>query len=197
VHSTVSILVFLVVTPCELMGRYQRFGGIYCHLHGVTSQNSNINIFTAVITSNLTVHCRLKTWQFSKVSIYKLLTVLWLKSHQNVVRVFYIFPQILKKILSGSMTPSRLKDIYNINTMTQLWLLFIHFKGNNESYFRKCCCWYYLLCILYIIWLIFYIVIRILFNFLHVINSETSFISESLLDVRAWGKTCDMIKYKT
>jgi hypothetical protein len=30
----ITVLVFWVVTPCELAGRYQRFGGTYClHLH--------------------------------------------------------------------------------------------------------------------------------------------------------------------
>jgi hypothetical protein len=43
-----SMLVFCVVTPCGLIGRYQRFGDTYCfHLqcllssqYGVTTQNT-------------------------------------------------------------------------------------------------------------------------------------------------------------
>jgi hypothetical protein len=60
-----SKLVFWVLTPCGLVGRYQRFGGTYyLHLqtfvaiyntnpHDVTKQTTNIDIFTAVRTSYL------------------------------------------------------------------------------------------------------------------------------------------------
>jgi hypothetical protein len=57
------MLVFWVVTPCGLIGRHQSFGrnedgsgmfllnvGIY---HAVTTHKTNIDIFTAVRTSNL------------------------------------------------------------------------------------------------------------------------------------------------
>jgi hypothetical protein len=63
------MLVFWVVTPCGLLGRYQRFRGTYClHLqpmkcwylptspHGVTTQKTNTDIFTAVRISNLVMH---------------------------------------------------------------------------------------------------------------------------------------------
>jgi hypothetical protein len=70
-----SMVIFRVVTPCGLVGGYQRFGGTYClylqsskwtqyvHLklgyphsspYGVTTQNITIGIFTALRTSNLT-----------------------------------------------------------------------------------------------------------------------------------------------
>jgi hypothetical protein len=35
------MLIFWVVTPCELVGRYQRFGGTYClHLEGYIQINT-------------------------------------------------------------------------------------------------------------------------------------------------------------
>jgi hypothetical protein len=55
-HFCQIMLVFWVVTPCRLEGRYQHFGGMYClHLqgrrwylptstHGVTTQKTNIGI---------------------------------------------------------------------------------------------------------------------------------------------------------
>jgi hypothetical protein len=65
------MLFFCVVTPCGLVDRYQRIGGTYClHIQGimaspipwnlpkiphrVTTKNYNIDIFTAVRTSNVT-----------------------------------------------------------------------------------------------------------------------------------------------
>jgi hypothetical protein len=54
------MFVFWVVTRCELVDRYQLFGKTYCiHLqvpdspHGVTTEKTNIQIFTAVRKSNL------------------------------------------------------------------------------------------------------------------------------------------------
>jgi hypothetical protein len=49
------MLVFWVVTPCGLVGRYQRIGGTYClHLQPcVRIEKTNIVIFNAVRTSNL------------------------------------------------------------------------------------------------------------------------------------------------
>jgi hypothetical protein len=46
------------MSPCRLVGRYQRFGGTYClHVptiqHGATTRKTNIDIFT---TENLTSH---------------------------------------------------------------------------------------------------------------------------------------------
>jgi hypothetical protein len=63
----ISTLVFWVVTPCGLVGRYQRFGGTHCHHlqhfgrllqyvppkrwyiptspHGVTTQKTSINAY--------------------------------------------------------------------------------------------------------------------------------------------------------
>jgi hypothetical protein len=50
--KTMLMLEFVAVTPCELLGRYQRFWGTYClHLHGwrpasphvVTTQKANID----------------------------------------------------------------------------------------------------------------------------------------------------------
>jgi hypothetical protein len=51
----ISMFVLWVVTSCELVARYQRFGRISClHLQGfVTTQKTNIYIYTAVKTSNL------------------------------------------------------------------------------------------------------------------------------------------------
>jgi hypothetical protein len=49
---------FWVVTPCRLVGRYQRFGETY-YLHGVATQN--IVILTAFRTSNLTVFVKTLT----------------------------------------------------------------------------------------------------------------------------------------
>jgi hypothetical protein len=38
-----SILVLWIVTPCGLVGTYQRFGETYClHLQGVTRKKNNI-----------------------------------------------------------------------------------------------------------------------------------------------------------
>jgi hypothetical protein len=56
---TVDIVVLGVVTPCSLVGGYQRFGGTYSlHLqgtilHSATTQKTTVDIFTAVTTSNL------------------------------------------------------------------------------------------------------------------------------------------------
>jgi hypothetical protein len=67
------MLLFWVVTACELVGRYQRFGGTYCPTQperwrqyvspkrwylstssqAVTIQKTNIDVFTAVRTSDL------------------------------------------------------------------------------------------------------------------------------------------------
>jgi hypothetical protein len=50
---------FWAVTLCGLVGTYLRFGETYCfHLqaHGVTTENNNTIIFTAVKTSNVTVY---------------------------------------------------------------------------------------------------------------------------------------------
>jgi hypothetical protein len=57
------MLVFCVVTPCGVVGSYRCFGKTYClHLqkwyiptspHGVATQKTNIDIFTAVKTSDL------------------------------------------------------------------------------------------------------------------------------------------------
>jgi hypothetical protein len=39
-----SISVFWAVTPCGLVGRYQRFGGIYClHVQDAETQKTNID----------------------------------------------------------------------------------------------------------------------------------------------------------
>jgi hypothetical protein len=69
------MLVFWIITPCELVGRYRRFWGTYWSVfkpwrwrqylppkrrylptspYGVATQKTNIDIFTAVRTSNLT-----------------------------------------------------------------------------------------------------------------------------------------------
>jgi hypothetical protein len=62
------MVTFWVLTPCGLAGGYQCFGGTYylpedrCNMflrnvgtrpRGVTNQKTNIDIFTAVRTSNL------------------------------------------------------------------------------------------------------------------------------------------------
>jgi hypothetical protein len=58
---------FWVVTPRELVGRYQRLGETYClqllltSPHGVTTQKNNIDISTSVRTSN-----PIQTYQISK-----------------------------------------------------------------------------------------------------------------------------------
>jgi hypothetical protein len=50
------VLILWVVTPCGLAGRYQRFGKTHClHHQGVTTQKTNIDVFTAVRTSNLNI----------------------------------------------------------------------------------------------------------------------------------------------
>jgi hypothetical protein len=67
------MMLFWVLTPCRLVGRYQRFGETHClhlqggqdvspkrwyvptSLHGVTTHKNNIVILTAVRTSNLSV----------------------------------------------------------------------------------------------------------------------------------------------
>jgi hypothetical protein len=39
----ISMLVFWVVTPCGFVGRYKRFGGIYCiHLQGLRPTSTKI-----------------------------------------------------------------------------------------------------------------------------------------------------------
>jgi hypothetical protein len=49
-----SIVVFWVVKPCDLVGDYKCFGGTYrLRLPGVTTQNNKISIFTVMRTSNL------------------------------------------------------------------------------------------------------------------------------------------------
>jgi hypothetical protein len=60
------VLFFWVVTPCRLVGRYQSFGetyclhlrnGIYLRIHTASQpKKNNVVIFTAVRTSNLTLH---------------------------------------------------------------------------------------------------------------------------------------------
>jgi hypothetical protein len=45
------MLVFYIVTPCGLLGRYQRFGKKYClYLQGITTQKTNNDTFRAVGT---------------------------------------------------------------------------------------------------------------------------------------------------
>jgi hypothetical protein len=52
-----SMMVFWVVTPCGIVSRYQRFGGTQTTVPifslGVTTHKTNIDIFTAVRTSDL------------------------------------------------------------------------------------------------------------------------------------------------
>jgi hypothetical protein len=52
-----SVLVFWVVMPSGLIGRYQRFGGTCClHLQGLTvhtTQKTNSEVFTAVRTTDI------------------------------------------------------------------------------------------------------------------------------------------------
>jgi hypothetical protein len=62
-----SLLVFWVVTPCGLVGRYQRFRkeewgsmflrnvGIYVQVHMALLDKTKIDIFTAVRNSDLTI----------------------------------------------------------------------------------------------------------------------------------------------
>jgi hypothetical protein len=46
-------VVFWVVTPCGLAGRYKRFGDTYClHLQGVTTQKTDMHVLNAMRTSN-------------------------------------------------------------------------------------------------------------------------------------------------
>jgi hypothetical protein len=73
-----SLLVFWVVMPCGLAGRYKRFGGIYClHLQSmmeaVCSSERNVGIYLQVHT---TLQTRKPTLTVPKLIIHIVITVL-------------------------------------------------------------------------------------------------------------------------
>jgi hypothetical protein len=86
VSGCLSMLVFWVVIPCGLVGRYKRFGGAYClHLqgwspHGDTTQKTTMDIVTAVRTSNLIHQKRdsIETWN-QMLEVIKRCTVVLLR----------------------------------------------------------------------------------------------------------------------
>jgi hypothetical protein len=55
------MLVFWIVTPCGLVGRYQRFGGTYCLHLQVFSPKAVCSSQTLVSTYKSTQHFNLKT----------------------------------------------------------------------------------------------------------------------------------------
>jgi hypothetical protein len=82
-YFIVSVLVFCVVMPYGLVDRYQHFGGTYClHLwpsetlvcwyvpaspHNITTHKTNVDIFTALKTSNLIYLIVLSSFLHTKV----------------------------------------------------------------------------------------------------------------------------------
>jgi hypothetical protein len=106
----IKTLVFWVVTPCRLVGRYQNFGGTYC-LH--LSPEDEGSMFFRNVGIYLQVHTALQPWRPTSIlnphDVRPSFTPIWNNHIPRIQLLLNIIPELLRKVMKND------QDIHYLN----------------------------------------------------------------------------------